>query len=143
MKNLILAIALSIVAVPLFAADIGVSISVGDPNFYGHIEIGNTSRPDVIYRDAIIITKHKSSARLEPIYLRVRPGHEKHWGKHCREYNACGRPVYFVRDTWYQKRYASHYHDNGRGHNHKQEARREDRRDDRHERYEENRPHRK
>ena len=37
------------------------------------------------------------------------PGHEKHWNKHCHEYGACGRPVYFVRDGWYNDVYAPRY----------------------------------
>ena len=36
-------------------------------------------------------------------YLWVPPGHQKKWSKHCREYNACGVPVYFVDDGWYQQ----------------------------------------
>jgi len=44
-----------------------------------------------------------------PIYLRVPPGHAKHWGKHCYEYNACDRQVYFVRDDWYNREYIPHY----------------------------------
>ena len=53
-------------------------------------------------------------------YLRVPPGHEKHWSKHCAQYHACGRPVYFVREDWYQKEYVPRQyhrdhesHDNG------------------------------
>ncbi len=38
-----------------------------------------------------------------------RPGHEKHWRKHCAQYNACGRPVYFVRDDWYNNEYVPRY----------------------------------
>ena len=29
------------------------------------------------------------------------PGHRKNWKKHCGEYHACGTPVYFVKDEWY------------------------------------------
>jgi hypothetical protein len=36
-------------------------------------------------------------------------GYEKHWERHCSEYNACGRPVYFVRDEWYRNRFVPHY----------------------------------
>jgi hypothetical protein len=53
--------------------------------------------------------------------LHVPPGHEKHWSKHCAQYNACGRPVYFVRDEWYNNEYVPHYrhaHDNDHGHGH-------------------------
>ena len=48
---------------------------------------------------------------VEPVYLRIPPGHEKHWSKHCGEYGACGRPVYFVREDWYQKTYVPYYRD--------------------------------
>jgi hypothetical protein len=35
-------------------------------------------------------------APVQPIYLHVPPGHAKDWRKHCRKYDACGQPVYFV-----------------------------------------------
>ena len=38
----------------------------------------------------------------EPLYLHVPPGHAKHWRKHCHEYHACDRPVYFVRSAEYE-----------------------------------------
>jgi hypothetical protein len=53
-----------------------------------------------------------------PIYLRVPPGHAKHWSKHCREYNACGERVFFVQDNWYNREYAPRYQENhGGNHN--------------------------
>ena len=60
-----------------------------------------------------------------PIYLRVPPGHAKHWDQHCREYDACARPVYFVEDDWYQRVYVSQYrerhgrHDQHRDNDHR------------------------
>ena len=57
----------------------------------------------------------------QPIYLHVPPGHEKKWRKHCREYDACGRPVYFVQDNWYNDVYVPHYQKNG-GHGKKGEG---------------------
>jgi len=44
-----------------------------------------------------------------PIYLHVPPGHARHWARHCAQYNACGRPVYFVQDRWYNQVYVPHY----------------------------------
>ena len=41
----------------------------------------------------------------DPVYLHVPPGHAKNWSKHCRKYNACDRPVYFVDDRWYNEVY--------------------------------------
>ena len=42
---------------------------------------------------------------LGNIPLYVPPGHAKNWGKHCGRYNACGRPVYFVKEEWVQEEY--------------------------------------
>lgn len=84
-----------------FAADVGVSISVGDPRFYGRIDIGQMPPPRVIYEQPVIIQRPPTYVVREPLYLRVPPGHAKHWKKHCARYQACGRPVYFVRDDWY------------------------------------------
>ena len=121
MLRLLLAAILTATAAPLLAADIGFSISVGEPGFYGRIDIGKTVKPDVIYVEPVVVHRHPSLAYVEPIYLRVPPGYEKHWRKHCHEYDACGRPVYFVRDTWYERTYASRaheHHSHGHGHKH-------------------------
>jgi hypothetical protein len=45
----------------------------------------------------------------QPVYLHVPPGHAKHWSKHCSKYNACGHPVYFVKDGWYNDVYVPHH----------------------------------
>ncbi|MBV8660226.1 MAG: hypothetical protein JO142_20600 [Burkholderiales bacterium] len=100
------------------AADVGVSINVGQPGFYGQIDIGNVA-PQVIYTEPVYIQRPPVGVVYEPLYLRVPPGHEKHWEKHCGEYHACGRPVYFVREDWYQNRYRHHEdedRDHDRGH---------------------------
>ncbi|BAK77554.1 hypothetical protein NH8B_2761 [Pseudogulbenkiania sp. NH8B] len=107
MKKLLLASLFAAATSSALAADVGVSISIGDPNFYGQIDIGNFPRPAVIYAEPVII--RRSPVVYEPIYLRVPPGHAKHWRQHCAEYRACGRPVYFVRDEWYNDVYAPRY----------------------------------
>lgn len=114
MKRILLAAALTFAATPIFAADVGVSISIGEPGFYGRLDIGNSTKPDVIYANPVIIHREPAVVYVDPIYLRVPPGYEKHWSKHCHEYDACGRPVYFVRDTWYERTYASRYHEHDR-----------------------------
>lgn len=43
----------------------------------------------------------------------------QNWRKHCRKYNACGRPVYFVQGNWYNEVYVPRYretHRDDRGH---------------------------
>jgi hypothetical protein len=136
MKKLLFVILISLVAVSAYAADVGVSVSVGQPGFYGQINIGSAPQPEFIYQNPVVIQRHHGGAG-EPIYLRVPPGHAKHWNKFCSRYDACGRPVYFVRDKWYNNVYVPHYrthqeeynggghgdkhgngHDNGHGNKH-------------------------
>ena len=54
----------------------------------------------------------------QPVYMWVPPRHGKKWDRHCGRYNACGVPVYFVRDDWYEQnvRHAGHARRGGRGH---------------------------
>ncbi|MDH0866868.1 hypothetical protein [Mitsuaria sp. GD03876] len=96
-----------------FAGDVGVSISVGQPGFYGRIDVGNV-RPDVIYAQPMMIERVYEPA--PPLYLRVPPDHYRYWARHCGYYRACGRPVYFVREDWYSRTYAPAYY--GRPHVH-------------------------
>jgi hypothetical protein len=131
---------LSAFAAPALSADVSVSISIGQPGFYGQIDIGNIPAPPVIYAQPVVIVRSPEFASAQPIYLHVPPGHEKNWRKHCAEYNACGRPVYFVRDDWYNNEYVPrHRHDHddhdgdsghGRGH-HKDHDRGEGHHEDR------------
>lgn len=107
MKRLLFAVALAASAAPVLAADVGVSINIGQPGFYGRIDIGDFPQPQVVYRQPVVI--ERVVVTRPPVYLRVRPGHEKNWRKHCREYNACGEQVYFVRDNWYQQDYVPRY----------------------------------
>lgn len=109
MKRLLIAAAVAVatVATPARAADVGVSVSIGQPGFYGRLDIGGYPQPQVIYPQPIII--ERVPMNRPPIYLRVPPGHAKHWRKHCHEYNACGEPVFFVRDNWYNHEYVPRY----------------------------------
>src|SRR3954453_9034935 len=86
MKKIVCAAFLSATAIPALAADVGVSISVGQPGFYGQINIGNIPPPPVVYAQPVVITRSPQRVSVEPIYLHVPPGHEKHWSKHCAEY---------------------------------------------------------
>jgi hypothetical protein len=90
------------------AADVGVSISIGEPDFYGRIDIGDAPRPRLLYNEPVVIIRD-GYYQAAPLYLRVRSGHAEHWKAHCHDYNACNRPVYFVRDDWYNNDYAPHY----------------------------------
>ena len=111
MKHLLsaLAVMVAVIAVPAIAADVGVSVQVGEPGFYGRVEIGSFPQPQVIYPRPVVIQRVYVGLVGPPIYLRVPPGHAKKWAKHCHKYNACGQPVYFVQDRWYNDVYVPRY----------------------------------
>lgn len=113
MMNKIL-IAASLLVVSAAASAQNVSISVGQPGFYGRIDIGNMAPPPVMYAEPVVIQR---PARVieAPLYLRVPAGHEKKWSRHCGTYHACGRKVYFVRDDWYTNDYAPRHRDGHHG----------------------------
>jgi hypothetical protein len=115
MKKVLSLVTTLLVAAPALAVDVGVSIAIGDPNFYGHIVIADAPPPVVVYREPMVVVR--SAVVVEPIYLRVRAGHAQNWPQYCGQYNACGRPVYFVQDSYYNDVYAPHYHKkHGKGH---------------------------
>jgi hypothetical protein len=84
-------------------ADVGVSIQVGEPGFYGRIDIGDFPRPQLIAAEPVIIAP--VAVVRAPIYLHVPPGHARDWKKHCHHYNACSERVLFVRENWYNEVY--------------------------------------
>jgi hypothetical protein len=109
MKAFLCAAACVTLAGAAMATDVGVSVSVGQPGFYGRIDIGNVPQPQLIYTAPMIIQPLPRGVVRQPIYLRVPPGHAKKWEKHCHRYNACGQPVYFVQENWYQNQYQNQY----------------------------------
>lgn len=129
MKNLIFAASLLALASPAMAADVGVSINVGQPGFYGRIDIGDFPQPRVIYAQPVIIERQGRYVDQQPIYLRVPPGHAKKWSKHCGAYNACDQRVYFVQDRWYTNEYAPRYREQHADHRGRQDNDRNDRND--------------
>jgi hypothetical protein len=100
------------------------------PGVYGQVQFGNETPPPLVYAQPMLIVPQRVPP--PPVYLHVPPGHAKNWRKHCQEYNACNRPVYFVRSREYEPGYvprdADHDHDHdhdhdrdhdhGRGHDH-------------------------
>ncbi len=92
------------------------------PGVYGQLAIGNGPPPPVVYAQPVIAQPSPivvGAAPLEPIYLHVPPGHARDWRRHCHEYHACERPVYFVKSEEYQPGYHGERH----GHGHHDEDR--------------------
>ena len=133
MKKLIAALALTAAAAtaPAFAGNVGISISVGEPGFYGQIDIGGYGRPGLVYGEPVVLApRYRAYA---PVYIRAPRDHYRNWGRYCGRYNACSRPVYFVRDEWYSNVYAPRYRQNYHLRDRRDDRRdyQQDRRDDR------------
>lgn len=121
MKRLCITLAAAALSAPALAGpDVGVSVDISQPGFYGRVDIGRVSAPPVlVYPQPVIIARPAVVVEQRPVYMHVPPGHAKNWRKHCGRYDACGRPVYFVRDDWYQQHYAvrdDHRHGHSHGH---------------------------
>lgn len=116
-KRFVLAASLATALGPALATDVGVSVSIGQPGFYGRIDIGSFPQPALVYPQPVVIAPAPYALVQQPIYLHVPPGHAKDWRKHCGRYNACGQRVYFVQDNWYQNVYVPGYRsrEGGRG----------------------------
>ncbi len=101
-RPFVLATLVAAVSTVVHAADLNVGVTISgqiQPGVYGRVDIGNTP-PPLVYAQPMIIAP--SRGRHDPIYLNVPPGHARKWAKHCAAYDACGRPVYFVRTSEYE-----------------------------------------
>jgi len=131
MKRLFIAatIAAATLSAPAFAQ---VSINIGQPGFYGRLDIGGFPPPPLLFPQPMMVQPVPMDR--QPLYLRVPPGHARDWRRYCHRYNACGERVYFVQDNWYRHEYAPHYQERyGHRDYGRDEYRREDRRDHREE----------
>lgn len=122
-KLLAIALTLGALAPAVAQTSVGVSIGIHQPGVYGRIDIGNFPPPALVYAQPVIIVRPAHHGQLQPVYLYVPPGHRKKWSKHCGRYNACGQPVYFVKEQWVRERYEDSHrgdrgNDHGNGHGH-------------------------
>jgi hypothetical protein len=128
------------------AGDLSVNVILSGqvaPGVYGQVQLGNDRPPPLVYTQPMLIVAQPQPP--PPVYLHVPPGHARNWRKHCREYNACNRPVYFIRSAEYEPgfdraRYDREHEDRGRGrdgdheHGDREQGDREHRQDGDHER---------
>ncbi len=92
-----------------FAADVDVRVIISSdvrPGVYGRVDFGGAPPLPVVYAEPRVIVRQVRAEPVQPIYLHVPPGHAKDWAKHCRKYNACNTPVYFVKSEEYEPKKA-------------------------------------
>lgn len=87
---------------PIIHLSIGGELS---PGVYGQVEFGNAPPPPVLYAEPRVIVRPPRNVVVQPLYLHVPPGHSKNWSRYCRRYDACNRPVYFVKSREYEPSY--------------------------------------
>jgi hypothetical protein len=111
----ILALVLAAGALGTAHAQTSVSIGVNQPGVYGRINIGDVPRPALYRAEPVIIARPRVVVEQPPVYLYVPVAHQQNWRRYCGRYNACGQPVYFVRDDWVRERYSHEHPDWDRG----------------------------
>lgn len=123
---------------PAQATDVGVSIGINQPGVYGRIDIGRFPQPQLIVQQPVVI--YRQPQLPPPVYLHVPPGHRKNWRAYCGRYDACGRPVYFVQERWYQDHVARAEPRRGERWDDRRDHRRDDRQDRRDGRWDDGHP---
>jgi len=103
-KLLVIALALGAVGSAMAQPSVGLSIGINQPGVYGQINIGNLPAPALVAPRPVVIAPAAVSA--PPAYLYVPLAEQRNWRRYCGKYEACGRPVYFVREDWVRDRYA-------------------------------------
>jgi hypothetical protein len=108
---------LSLLALGAFAPGAKAQVSINAtitgevvPGVYGRVVLGDRTPPPLVYAQPVLVEPPVvvGAPPPEPLYLHVPPGHAKNWRKHCHEYHACNRPVYFVRSAEYEPGYRGH-----------------------------------
>jgi hypothetical protein len=93
-------IAAALFATPVLAQDPGrhasVSASIGDPGLYECVDSSNAP-PRAVCHDPMVV-------KQAPAQALVGPGK-----KYCGDDKSCGKPVYFVQDTWHNNVYVRQY----------------------------------
>lgn len=115
-RTFLAAATMSLASLHAAAGEPTVQVSVGgqiSPGVYGRVDFGNAPPPPVVYSQPVVIVRQPQPVVVQPVYLHVPPGHAKNWSRHCHRYDACARPVYFVKSAEYEPR---HGRGHGKGH---------------------------
>ena len=101
---------LALLSTPLLAATVQAQ-SMGQPGYYGRIEVGHAPQPPLLISSAVMGNPGIHTG--EPIYMHVPPAHAYAWSRHCQRYGACDWLVYFVDNDWYANIYVPGFRSGG------------------------------
>ena len=89
---------------------VGASVNINVPGVYGRVDIGAPVAgvafvpPPVVYAQPVVIAPTPVAIHQRPIYLYVPEAHQRDWRHHCAAYGACGQRVYFVQESWVDRK---------------------------------------
>ena len=109
MKRFLAVLALAVASTSALATNVGVSVTVGEPGYYGRIDVINFAPPQLLFSEPVIIEAVPAGVVRQPVYVHVPATEAKQWRKYCKKYKSCGQPVYFVQETWYNEVYVPEY----------------------------------
>lgn len=113
----------------LAQASVTAHIDINQPGIYGRIDVGQLPSVAIVQPQPVIIAPAPVYVEQAPIYLYVPPAHQRDWRRYCRQYNACGQRVFFVRDEWVRERYEQEHpgweRDKKHNHGHDKEDKKE------------------
>jgi hypothetical protein len=66
------------------------------PGVYGRIQVRDVT-PPLIHARPVVAERPLAHPPRAPVYLYVPAGQVRRWSRHCQKWDACDRPVYFVR----------------------------------------------
>jgi hypothetical protein len=72
---------------------------------HGTVDVRNFSRPDLVSPHPVIIRFMSAQMLARALYLHVPQAHRTEWAGYCHFYQACGHPVYFVTEKWFDRVY--------------------------------------
>ena len=76
------------------------NVTAGGPlraGVYGRIELRGATPPPVVRPQPVVVTAPVEGVSADPVYLYVPPGQVRRWAQHCAKWQACDKPVLFVR----------------------------------------------
>ena len=71
MKTTFLAAILATASMSAVAVEVGVSVNIGQPGFYGQINLGSNMVPQLVLPQPVLIAPPPTGVVLAPLYLRV------------------------------------------------------------------------
>ena len=103
MNRLLAVLVLVVVSTAADAAS--VSVTVGQPGYHGRLDVIGFPSPQLVFPEPVIVEPVPVGVVRQPLYVHVSEAEAKQW----RKYKACGQPVYFVQETWYNEVYVPEY----------------------------------